>query len=393
MSSVSMCCKKWAVVLVGAVMGMNSYSQSAASEPSLIERVFQLEKKNDLLNVSLNMHGSYDAPFGYESSGMDESSFKMQQLRLNVQGKVNDRISYRWRQRLNRPNNGAGAIDNVSSAIDYAAISLKLNDKWSMCVGRQVAVHGGVEYDLNPIEVIEFSDMVNNLTAFMTGVNVAYRLSADHLLQFQVLDHRNGTFEDSYGLNLEKAKLPLLCILSWNGKFLDGRYSTCWSASYSSQAKGKYMAYVALGNRIQFTKKLGMYLDLMHSYEQLDSKRYLTDIVGLQNMHVAPSAMYNSVVARLNYRITDAWNLFVKGMWETTSAVKNSAGFERGHYRTSYGYIGGVEYYPLKDSDLHFYASFVGRSYRYAQRAKAFGVSDDDTQRLQLGFIYQLPIF
>ena len=126
MSSVSMCCKKWAVVLAGVMMGMNSYSQSAASEPSLIERVFQLEKKNDLLNVSLNMHGSYDAPFGYESSGMGESSFKMQQLRLNVQGKVNDRISYRWRQRLNRPNNGAGSIDNVSSAIDYAAISLKL---------------------------------------------------------------------------------------------------------------------------------------------------------------------------------------------------------------------------------------------------------------------------
>ena len=161
--------KKLATLLCGFIFSTQIFAQHADHEPTVAERVFELEKRNDLLNVSLNMHGSYDAPFGYESSGMGESAFKMQQLRLDVKGNINEWLSYRWRQRLNRPNNGAGSIDNVSSAIDYAAIGVKLNDKWSLFLGRQCALYGGVEYDLNPIEVIEFSDMVNNLTAFMTG--------------------------------------------------------------------------------------------------------------------------------------------------------------------------------------------------------------------------------
>lgn len=393
MSSVSIRFKRWAVVLAGAVMGMNSYSQSAASEPSLIERVFQLEKKNDLLNVSLNMHGSYDAPFGYEGQDMGESAFRMQQLRLDVKGQINDWLSYRWRHRLNRPNNGAGSIDNVSSAIDYAAIGVKLNDRWSLFLGRQCALYGGVEYDLNPIEVVEFSDMVNNLTAFMTGVNIAYKVSDNHLLQFQILDSRNGKLEEVYGENLEKAKLPFVYILNWNGRFLDGDYTTYWSASASSPAKGNYIAYVALGNKIRFSDKVNMYLDLMHSYEQIDDKGYLTDIVGKQSGHRAPSALYSSAVARINYRFTPRWNAFFKGMVETTSAAKHHANYDRGHYRTAYGYIGGIEYYPMENSNLHFYGAFVGRSYQYSNRAEALGFSNYDTQRLQVGFIYQLPVF
>ncbi len=346
-----------------------------------------------MLNVHLNMHGSYDAPFGYDGQDVGESAFRMQQLRLDVRGKISEKFNYRWRQRLNRPNNGAGSIDNVSSAIDFAALGVKIDNRWSLLFGRQAALYGGVEYDLNPIEVVEFSDLVNNLAAFMTGVNVAYRVSDNHLLQFQILDSRNGKLEEVYGENLEKAKLPFVYILNWNGNFLDGDYSTCWSASASTPAKGKYIAYVALGNKIRFSDKVDMYLDLMHSYEQIDDKGYLTDIVGKQSGHRAPSALYSSAVARINYRFIPRWNAFFKGMAETTSAAKHQEGFERGHYRTAYGYVGGIEYYPLKESNLHFYAAFVGRSYEYSRRAKAFGMSDYDTQRLQFGFIYQLPVF
>lgn len=385
--------KKLATLLCGFIFSTQIFAQHANHESTVAERVFELEKKNDLLNVSLNMHGSYDAPFGYESSGMGESAFKMQQLRLDVKGNINEWLSYRWRQRLNRPNNGAGSIDNVSSAIDYAAIGVKLNDKWSLFLGRQCALYGGVEYDLNPIEVIEFSDMVNNLTAFMTGANVAYKVSDNHLLQLQILDSRNGKLEDVYGQNLDKAKLPFVYILNWNGKFFDGKYATCWSISGASPARGKYTAYVALGNKIRFSKKLDMYLDLMHSYEQLDDKGYLTEIVGEQFGHRAPSALYNSAVMRINYRFAPRWNAFFKGMYETTASAKHNAAFERGRYRTAYGYIGGLEFYPMDESNLHFYAAFVGRSYQYSNRAKMRGFSDYDTQRLQLGFIYQLPVF
>lgn len=364
----------------------------AQSEPSLMDRIFKLGNKENL-NISLNMHGSYDAPFGYESESMDESAFKMQQLRLDIKGKINDRLSYRWRQRLNRPNNGAGSIDNVSSSIDYAMIRLQMSKRWAIALGRQCALTGGVEYDKNPIDVIEFSDMTNYITAFMTGVHLSYQLSPNHLLNFQVLDGRNGTFEDKYGLNLEKSKLPMNVLLNWNGAFFDGLYTTNWAVSFTSQAKGEGMSYVALGNKLKFSDKLDMYIDLMRSYEELDDKGIMTDLLGRQNGHNLRNVLYQSAVARVNFRFLPRWNFFLKGMFETAEVAKADGLIEKGKYRTSYGYLGGLEYYPLPESNLRFYAAFVGRSYRFTQRAMMRGASDYDTQRVQAGFIYQLPVF
>ncbi|MGL5261364.1 MAG: porin, partial [Bacteroides sp.] len=55
--------------------------------------------------------------------------------------------------------------------------------------------------------------------------------------------------------------------------------------------------------------------------------------------------------------------------------------------------FGGVEYYPMADSNLHFFLTYVGRSYRYKDVAKELGFENYNTSRLSLGFIYQLPLF
>ena len=52
-----------------------------------------------------------------------------------------------------------------------------------------------------------------------------------------------------------------------------------------------------------------------------------------------------------------------------------------------------MEYYPIKNSNLHFFLTYVGRHYTYTDRAKAFGVDDYSTNRLSLGYIWQLPMF
>ncbi|HBX19452.1 MAG TPA: hypothetical protein DEF88_03260, partial [Porphyromonadaceae bacterium] len=59
-------------------------------------------------------------------------------------------------------------------------------------------------------------------------------------------------------------------------------------------------------------------------------------------------------------------------------------------YRTSLGYFTGIEYYPMK-TNLHFFLTYVGRSFQYAPKAVAS--EDYHTNRISLGFIYQLPMF
>lgn len=116
------------------------------------------------------------------------------------------------------------------------------------------------------------------------------------------------------------------------------------------------MYYYALGNDFTFSKKVNMFVDFMYSDEQIDRKGIITGMLenkdaALLDGHNALDAEYLSVVTKVNYRFQPKWNAFVKGMYETASVSKTRGDIEKGNYRTSYGYLAGIEYYPLEDSN------------------------------------------
>ena len=116
----------------------------------------------------------------------------------------------------------------------------------------------------------------------------------------------------------------------------------------------------------------------MYSREGVDRK-IITNIVGTDNQaHNAFNAEYMSYVLHVNYRFAPKWNLFAKGMYETASVYKASDEVEKGKYRTAWGYAGGIEFYPM-ESNLHFFLAYVGRSYKYTDRAKALGEDNFST--------------
>ena len=365
-------------------------------EITLLERVADIEKKNDWFNLYLNMNGSFDAKFNQDGmNGLSEGAFRINQLRIEAKGKVNDWLSYRWRQRLNRDNDGSNDIDNAPTSIDIAGIGVKLSDKWSLFAGKQCAAYGGFEFDLNPIEIYQYSEIINNMSNFMTGLTVTYDFNPNQQLQFQVLNSLNEGVENTYGANLEKSRMPLVYTLNWNANMFGGFWQTRWSVSVMDEVKDKYMYYVALGNQFNFSKKCNMYIDFMSSTEELDRKGIMTNMLGGKTFfddHNAYDAMYNSVVAKVNYRFKPKWNVFAKGMLESAAMFKSNEGLEKGNYRTSVGYLAGIEYYPM-DTNLHFYMTFVGQTNLFTERAKMFGNDDYSTQRVSVGFIYQLPVF
>lgn len=371
-------------------------------EQGLIETITKVEKKTDKFNLYLNMHGDFD--MFWTGSHFDEGKFQMQQLRIEAKGNITDWLSYRYRQRLNKGDNPNGYRDNLLNSIDIAGIGINL-DKWSFFLGKQCASYGGIEFDLNPIEIYQYSDMVDYMSNFMSGVNIAYNFTAKQQLQFQVLNAINEKSFDKYG-GWEKSKLPLVYTLNWNGNF-NNFYKTRWSASVMNEVKDKYMYYFALGNEFNFTEKFGAYFDWMYSIEGVDRKGIITDIIGRGlNDRMASRADYMSFVLHLNYRFHPAWNIFLKGMYETAGVYKTHkrqtmspsdtvdfTEIQSGNYRTTWSYIGGIEYYPFKDRNLHFFATYIGQAHRYSTRAMAFGKENDNTNRLSLGFIWQMPVF
>lgn len=380
-------------LILGCVQGLNA--QSTPNEKTLFERVTKMEKKVDWFHLYMNMQGTFNLYFNYgnEYNGLSEASFKMNQLRLEAKGNVTPWLSYRWRQRINRGNDGSGNIDNLPTSIDIAGIGVRLSDKFSLFAGKQCAAYGGIEFDLNPIEIYEYCDMIEYMSNFMTGLNIAFQPCDNHQIQLQILDSRNGSIEATYGdlasAGVEDGRAPLLYTLNWNGSFFDNAFKTRWSASVMSETAKKQMFYYALGNQLTLGD-FNMYFDFMYSNEEIDRKGIITSILGTSNGHNMFNAQYTSLVAKFNYRFAPKWNAFVKGMYETASLSKDTDGFEEGKYRTSYGYLGGIEYYPMEDSNLHFFCTFVGRSYDFTKRA---GLDNYNTQRLEIGFIYQLPMF
>lgn len=75
------------------------------------------------------------------------------------------------------------------------------------------------------------------------------------------------------------------------------------------------------------------------------------------------------------------------------SIYKAYDAYEKGKYRTAWGYQGGLEFYPMADDNLHIFLTAIGKKYNLSERAKALDASLDDTARLSIGFIYRLPLY
>lgn len=369
----------------------------AEDERGIIEQIARIEKKTDKFNLYFNMRGGFDA--SWRGSSFEEGKFNMHQMRIEADGRINSWLTYRYRQRLNKGDEPGGYYDNLLGSIDYLGIGMNFG-KWSFFFGKQCAVYGGIEFDLNPIEIYQYSDQLAFTNNFSTGVRATYNFTPRQQLQVQVLNSFSTSSRKMFG-DYEKSKIPLVYVLNWNGNFNDV-YKTRWSASVMNETKGRNIYYFALGNEFRILPGWHAYFDWMYSIEGVDRKGILTEMVGgTDPARKTANVDYMSFVLHTNYEFLGHWNVFAKFMYENEGIYKthtaerdgSSVTLPKGRYRTALGYIGGVEYYPMKKSNLHFFAAYVGRSYRYTDRARAFGNADYNTSRLTVGLIWKMPVF
>ena len=98
------------LLLAGSIQAM--YAQKFSPNTPLFEELTDVKKKTDKFNLYLNMQGSFDAHF---QNGFQEGDFNMHQLRIEAKGNINNWLSYRYRQRLNRSNDGNNMISRPPS--------------------------------------------------------------------------------------------------------------------------------------------------------------------------------------------------------------------------------------------------------------------------------------
>jgi hypothetical protein len=357
------------------------------------------EAKQGLLkNVSVIANMNFALRNEFQDGDYMKTRFRNEQFRLEIRGQVTQKVYFRFRDRYTRAQTSE-SVDNLSRSVDLAYLRFDLSEKVSISAGKMCADWGAWEFDWNPIDIYEYSDIVEYADNFLTGAGISYTPSTRNQWTFQVLDSRTKSFDELYGTqpNFTESKAPLAFVANWRGSLFDGKVKTIWSYSIFNEAQNANMNYIALGNELNLGKFRFIY-DFKWSDEQLDRTGVVSQTVP-DNLY--PYALANTRYighwVNVRYMITPKLHLTCVGMmdiaqWRNSfNDPENTAGEQ--HIRTAWGYIPAVEYYPWEDVNLKFFANWVGRVYKYSDYAKdRFGVSDYNTGRFTVGFITPLGI-
>ena len=339
------------------------------------------DEEENPIHKKFNMYFNFQSSFDLEKVKDQDmtAQFKARQLRLEVRGDITDRIFYRFRHRLNK-SNAATSLDNLAKATDMLYAGFRLDDKWTLTAGKMCQAWGGFEFDLNPMNIYEYSDFIENMDNFMLGAMITYAPNKNHEFNLQITDVRNDSFETLYGTatnTINASKAPLTYIFNWNGNLFDNLIQTRWGGGLQSEADGYNNWMLMLGTKLNLPK-FQVFFDYMMANEQLDRLKYTP----MSSTVLVKDAKYNSFVLKAEYQPIPQLNIFAQGLYET---AKNDLTDNK---MTGIGYFAGVEYLPFEKQDLRFFLAYIGRS----RENKLTNVTTD-TNRVSIGLMYRIKAF
>ena len=396
-----LCCCLLALSVSMYAQDNHGYGGDDGHFKSLAEEVTKLKKSNDMFNVYLNTAASAQVETDNEHEW--STGFKNKHLRLEIKGNLTDKLYYRFCYRMTN-SNVARSEDNFARSTDVVMIGYRFSDKLSVEAGKIFQPFGGYEVDENPVYIYEYSDLTGGLECYLGGVVVNYKPVPTQEIVVGVTNAHNDKFADVYGDNslaiegdgtqnriLEKTRIPLGYSLGWNGSFLNNRLLTRWSWGIEGEARHKYSRMLILGQKLNLDR-LQWYFDYMYQNDGLDrfglASREVRDFFPAVGGEVWMSDVhYTSFITKLNWQFAPQWNLMLKGMYETASVTKVDRFKD---FRKSYGYVGSVEYYPVKSQDFRVFLAYVGRKVTYKDDV---GLDKYNTNRIELGFKYRIKAY
>lgn len=385
--------KKYITAAFATLFSLGVYAQDNPTNSEADQKISYLEKHNDQLNIYFHIQSSFDVVS--EQGEETELSFKARQFRLEIKGNLTDKLFYRFRQRLNKPTNPQ-SLDNLGKATDYMYVGYKATDKITLITGKQRQAWGGFEFDQNAINVHEYADFIGAMDNSMMGGTIIYTPVMNQEFQFQITNNRNSYLEDIYGdlsaQGIEQSHSPLAYIINWNGNFLNRKFQTRWAYGIQTEAKNNYSHMITMGTKYNL-EQFQVTLDFMNADEKLDRLGIATkdgaEWLALNNQKIFRDVTYNSVILKAEFQPKPEWNIFAKGMYETTS-VKGVENYDD-DFRKAYGYMGGLEFLPFKDQDLRIFLAYIGRKYVYTKAIPS--LQDYQTDRVSLGVMYRIKAF
>jgi len=391
-----------ALLLLPSVL-MAQVKERQAGDTTYYKTLIPETKQGLLKNVSMIANMRFAQRNEFVDGDHTKSRFTMEQFRLELKGKVHDKVYFRFRDRYTRAQTSE-SVDGISRSTDLAFIRVDVNDRFSIAAGKMCADWGAYEFDYNPIDIYEYSDIIEYADNFLSGFQASWVLNPKHQFTVQVLDSRTKTFDELYGPqpNLEESKVPLAFVANWRGSLFDGKFNTIWSYARHNEAhdnvedKAVGMDYFALGNQLKLGKKFTVEYDYKISMEDLDRTTIVSETVpDVLYPYALRETVYIGHWLHLYYRLNPKINLAFVAMLDIAKYEDDIDPLKTSDdIREAWGFIPTIEYYPFNNLNLRFYANWVGRKYEYSDYSKSrFGAVDYNTGRFSIGFVSPLGIF
>ena len=294
---------------------------------------FMQAQDNGLVNLRIEARLDYMQEYLQGNPVNDNSGFKGRYLNIRMDGQISDHFSYSYRQRLNKPNNSITFFD----ATDWIHLTYT-NRNWSVTAGKLVVGIGGYEYDVAPIDLYIYSEYWGNIPCYRVGVSGAYTTDDNKdkfMLQFCESPFRG------HQLNTDNRQMFAYNAV-WYGSH--DTFSSIWSVNMLEYLPGKFMNYIALGNRFTFGD-FQLDLDIMN--RAVSTRNFLgKDMSVMSKFMWAPSENLNLfLVATHDFNHADEI-----GDWSVLPGTEITR-------------VGaGLEYFPIKNSKdvrLHMACSYA----------------------------------
>lgn len=376
------------------VQGSSRPAKEDTLRHSLVEYLTK-KKMPAAVNVDLHLRSAFYARFNAGAADTDEASFRFDHIMIGIYGNITDKLSYKYLQRLNKGTQ-AFETENLSGTIDYAWLRYQISRRWAVTAGRQALFVGGFEYNEYPINIYDYSGITNNITCYLTGVNIAYSPRPDQEIGFQILNNKAGTMEEAFGRipeGIRRPFAPLYYSLAWNSRYAGDALQLRYATTAGELAKGKWVWMISGGQMVE-AGKFNIFLDILYHRSALDHLGVIRKMVmgpeGTPWEGIARRVEYLTFVSEANYRFLPKWNIHLKGFYDRASVYKANGLFEKGNYLSAWGYQGGIEFFPMADRNLHVFLNATGKVFKPVCRENV--INPEDQFRLALGFVYRLPV-
>ncbi|MEC4114198.1 porin [Myroides pelagicus] len=302
-----------------------------------------------------------------KSGETTDSRFRVQQSRVYIKGNYKEKVSFAMRYRLN--------ATTGTDALEFAFLDYKVNDRWTLSMGKQFVAWGAMEFSYNGSDQYMYTNMLGSMDLFAPGASVTYHT------QGQSFKVQGVSLSEQYSAAAYQNKAYAGLFL-WEGSLFGDRLKTRYSYGLVQHNGNRYYNWLMLGHRVSWNKWM-VELDWMYGYRNVKD-----DQLALMSAETSPYYVRdNTTTMSIRYK-TKKFSPFIKLMYNHRNALQvNSVYAQR-------GIMGALEYYPFSDlllKDLRLFATYSYINYDYKESIITPQALDE--QQLYIGVRWMVPLF